>query len=351
MTPANIFRLVTHQDPTLLIDETDMESNEFSNLMVKVLNSGYVRGKFIFRVEKGENGKLVEEQFKTFGFKAIAGLDQLAQTLASRCIKISMVRNTMSKPVFAPQELPPQLKEMLSKYEEKYAHRINPANKHFINGVVEVEPMPPLTNRTIQLFYSLLHVAHDCSVEAYEAIYSLAKDRSTAITDEDRETVEAYVFRAYLTVKMNRPQVPVKEITEQLNKDMDLTDPRNLYKPKTVSSVMSRLGFKRYRKENERGFIADVELEKNLIIRYGSPEKIEEEAVKVEERLDIQEFIRRLLTTAGSMTQEDIKQTCLDHSYGISEFNKAWKEMQHLRGEITMAGPGLWKIEPRLRLG
>ena len=90
--PANIYRLIEKNSVTLLIDETDMESKEFENLMLKILNSGYTRGGYIYRTEKDEDGEFYEREFSTFGFKAIAGLDELAQTLKSRCIQVSMVR-------------------------------------------------------------------------------------------------------------------------------------------------------------------------------------------------------------------------------------------------------------------
>lgn len=99
MTPAVLFRAVQQLGPTLLIDEADnlMRDREAKSELTGLLNAGYRRGAFALRMGGGNRDKL--EHFETFCPKAIAGLDDLVATLASRCLRIEMQRRKADEPI------------------------------------------------------------------------------------------------------------------------------------------------------------------------------------------------------------------------------------------------------------
>jgi Protein of unknown function (DUF3631) len=90
MTPAVLYRAVEKYRPTLLVDEADnlLHDKQAKGELVGLLNAGYRRGAFAYRIGGGNRDEL--QSFETFSAKAIAGLDNLIATLASRCLRIEM---------------------------------------------------------------------------------------------------------------------------------------------------------------------------------------------------------------------------------------------------------------------
>jgi Bifunctional DNA primase/polymerase, N-terminal/Protein of unknown function (DUF3631)/Primase C terminal 1 (PriCT-1) len=94
MTPAVLYRAVQKFTPTLLVDEADnlLRDREAKSELLGLLNAGYRRGALAYRIGGGNRDQL--QSFETFCAKAVAGLDDLVATLASRCLRIEMERRT-----------------------------------------------------------------------------------------------------------------------------------------------------------------------------------------------------------------------------------------------------------------
>jgi hypothetical protein len=90
MTPAVLYRAVQAYRPTLLVDEADnlLRDREAKSELLGLLNAGYRRGALAYRIGGGNRDEL--QSFETFSAKAIAGLDDLVATLASRCLRVEM---------------------------------------------------------------------------------------------------------------------------------------------------------------------------------------------------------------------------------------------------------------------
>jgi hypothetical protein len=73
--------------------------------VLALLNSGYRKGQCAIRVEKVEQGSLQIAMFDTFGFKVLAGTEELAATLQSRCIITSMSKAVKQVRLFVDEEL------------------------------------------------------------------------------------------------------------------------------------------------------------------------------------------------------------------------------------------------------
>ncbi|HTR21785.1 MAG TPA: DUF3631 domain-containing protein [Gemmatimonadales bacterium] len=99
LTPAVMFRAVQKLTPTLLVDEADnlMRDREAKGELLGLLNAGYRRGAFAYRIGGGNRDEL--HTFETFCAKVIAGLDDLVATLASRCLRIEMQRRSADESI------------------------------------------------------------------------------------------------------------------------------------------------------------------------------------------------------------------------------------------------------------
>lgn len=90
VTSPVLFRAIETMNPTLLLDEVDAIWSGAKNEELRgVLNAGYKRGGYVYRVERSE-----PRQFNVFGPKALAGIDNamLPDTVRDRCIPIHMHR-------------------------------------------------------------------------------------------------------------------------------------------------------------------------------------------------------------------------------------------------------------------
>lgn len=95
VTSAVLFRAIESLSPSILLDEVDAIWSGAKNEELRgVLNAGYKRGGAVWRVEKME-----PRQFKVFGPKALAGIDNamLPDTVRDRCIPIHMHRQNVDK--------------------------------------------------------------------------------------------------------------------------------------------------------------------------------------------------------------------------------------------------------------
>src|SRR5208283_429746 len=92
ITAAAVFRVLEAWHPTLLLDETEIYNRESMIEVLALLNSGYRKGQYAIRIEKEKEGCPQIGTFDTFGFKILAGTEELATTLQSRCIITAMSR-------------------------------------------------------------------------------------------------------------------------------------------------------------------------------------------------------------------------------------------------------------------
>lgn len=90
MSAASLFRALEAWHPTILLDETEVYNRKEMVEVLAILNSGYRRGQYAIRIEKVQNNVPQIAVFDTFGFKILAGTQELADTLQSRCIITKM---------------------------------------------------------------------------------------------------------------------------------------------------------------------------------------------------------------------------------------------------------------------
>ena len=98
-TPAAVFRMMSNDHPTLLMDETDQYLRNRDGFM-QILNDGNKRGSRVIRTASNSKGGFSEsvKTYDCFGFKAIAGIKstQLPETITSRSIVIQLRKKPRS---------------------------------------------------------------------------------------------------------------------------------------------------------------------------------------------------------------------------------------------------------------
>ena len=96
ITPAAIFRVIQQCAPTLLIDEADTFITRSEEIR-GVLNSGHTReAAFVVRCVGDD---FEPRQFSTWGFKVVAMIGKLPDTLADRAIAVQMKRRLATEAV------------------------------------------------------------------------------------------------------------------------------------------------------------------------------------------------------------------------------------------------------------
>ena len=155
MSAAAIFRALEAWHPTLLLDETEIYNKESMAEVLALLNSGYRRGQYAIRIEKAEEGNPQIGMFDTFGFKAMAGTEELAATLQSRCIITAMSRAVRKINLFMNEDKAKDLRNKLLMYRFK---NLGKASNDMVTAFVN-ENADFRNARVIELFISLIQVA------------------------------------------------------------------------------------------------------------------------------------------------------------------------------------------------
>lgn len=99
-SPAVLYRLLDESTVALLFDETDntlaRRKDDASRDLLGLINAGYRRGMTVMRMEGSRTFKV--RRFKVFGPKALAGINDLADTIESRCIPVVLRREPSGGP-------------------------------------------------------------------------------------------------------------------------------------------------------------------------------------------------------------------------------------------------------------
>jgi hypothetical protein len=93
---AGLFRIIQQKKPTLLIDEAESlrGRGERTDALREILNAGYKQGQKVIRCEGGNGKNYQPREFETFSPKVLVLIGSLPDTLADRCIPVSMHRRT-----------------------------------------------------------------------------------------------------------------------------------------------------------------------------------------------------------------------------------------------------------------
>ena len=253
MTAASIFRALEAWHPTLLLDETEIYNRDNMAEVLALLNSGYRKGQYAIRVD-------------TFGFKALAGTEELAATLQSRCILTAMSRAMRQVNLFMDEEKAQKLRNQLLQYRFR---TLGTASNDMVTAFVK-ENEGFRNARVIELFISLIQVAP--TEEVKQKLVTHMKQITQSRLDAEQASVEARIFDAVLkcSAKVENGKLSTQAITEGFN---DGLTEKEQATSRFIGRKVAGLGFEKCRVggKGQAGFFWDATLIARLKARYFPP--------------------------------------------------------------------------------
>jgi len=259
ISTSAIYRILDKWDATLVLDETERYMKDVE--IHGILNAGYKRGDVAIRVTNSKDNEL--GFYKTLGFKALAGTEQLKNTLESRCIVINMQKAIRRVNFMIDEDKATELRGKLSWVAMNNLNNMNelktlPEELMYSNG------------RFAELYAPLVYMAKFFNRE--ENIVKYARDVWDDYQNAEDTSVEAQVLLAVLDCERNgfltgQPaRFSTTDVARYFNVDRDT---REQWKPANVGRILVRMGFKSSRLSNGRkGYSYDEKRINRLKERY-----------------------------------------------------------------------------------
>ncbi|MER5849335.1 DUF3631 domain-containing protein [Streptomyces sp. NPDC002012] len=154
-TPAAIFRSITEEPPTLLVDEADTifgtpKQAEKNEEMRGLLNAGHQRNRYVTRVVGNDH---TPHRFATFAMAALAGIGDLPDTIMDRAVVVRMRRRAEGervKPFRSRRDIP-----ALHDLRDRIAAWARP----LLEEAGELEPGMPVEDRAADTWEPLVIIA------------------------------------------------------------------------------------------------------------------------------------------------------------------------------------------------
>ncbi|AYN40583.1 DUF3631 domain-containing protein [Streptomyces dangxiongensis] len=154
-TPAAVFRSITDEPPTLLVDEADTifgtpKMAEKNEEMRGLLNAGHQRNRYVTRVVGNDH---TPHKFATFAMAALAGIGDLPDTIMDRSVVIRMRRRAEGESVkpFRSRRDTPALHDLRD--------RIAAWARPLLDEAADLEPAMPVEDRAADTWEPLVIVA------------------------------------------------------------------------------------------------------------------------------------------------------------------------------------------------
>lgn len=154
-TPAAVFRSITEEPPTLLVDEADTifgtpKQAEKNEEMRGLLNAGHQRNRYVTRVVGNDH---TPHRFATFAMAALAGIGDLPDTIMDRAVVTRMRRRAEGETVkpFRSRRDTPALHDLRT--------RIARWARSLLDEAANLEPEMPVEDRAADTWEPLVIVA------------------------------------------------------------------------------------------------------------------------------------------------------------------------------------------------
>jgi hypothetical protein len=259
-TASPLFRLLEVWKGTFAVDEADYKNSDLWSEIIKVLNSGYMRGMPVLRASK--NGDDYDPRaFDVFGPKILTTRREFEdQALETRCLTLRMSDRQIRSDV--PRQLPPAfhtealaLRNKLLRWRFENYFRILPDESQLL----ALEP------RLTQIATPLWAVSQDDGFR--KGLLKFLGDQA----DEHRaNNPKVIVAEAIYELLENAPRWPAPlAVKDVAAKATIISDGMPDFSPKRTGTLLRGLGFEPWR--NANGYHMGVTKAKfyQLIARYG----------------------------------------------------------------------------------
>lgn len=262
MSAASLFRALEAWHPTILLDEAEIYNRKEMVEVLAILNSGYRRGQYAIRIEKVQNNVPQIAVFDTFGFKVLAGTQELADTLQSRCIITRMSKAVRPVRLFIDEEEALELRNQLLMYRFKNLNLNASQTSH-----LEDESDCQGNSRVLELFISLFQVAPSQTIK--NSLKQAMKQIVQTRLNEEQTSIEARVLDAILKCgdKVENGKLAIQTITETYNEGLP---EKEQVTSRLIGRIIARLGFEKCRtgQKGLAGFFWDTKTIERLKMRY-----------------------------------------------------------------------------------
>ncbi len=267
-TPSPIFRILNELKGTLVLDEADFKSSEMSDDIVKILNSGYQKGIAVLRSEG--KGVFEVKAYDVFSPKVIATRETFNdKALESRFLVEEMGRGTLRT------DIPRRLSDEF--YDESRLIRNKLLMWRFRNFNKKLNfddrPLEGIHPRLHQIIIPLLTIIE--SEEMKTALKEFVQKYNQELIADRGLSWESDVVFAILKLEREKKtdSLTVKEITDSVNADIDLSDD-TLQTRKVGWILRAKLQLKTYK--TRKGFTLSLSKNKDKLVfwkdRYGITE-------------------------------------------------------------------------------
>jgi len=220
----------------------------------------------VIRADKTARGDIRLKFFDTFGFKAVASIQELPPTLNGRCIRIQMQKAKRLVKRRIDEEWALSLRNKL------LAYRFDRVCEPLPN---DLNPLDVPDGRLVEIFTPLIASAPSDKVRS--VIEELGKAQFEAMIQEERDTDEGQLFQVLAELLEEGSAqlggfIATQAITNAFNESRDK---REQISTKKCSNLMKRLGFPRDRdpQSGRMGFVLKRQVMMALAERYAIPIK------------------------------------------------------------------------------
>lgn len=266
-TVSPIFRLIDTYRGTVVIDESDFTDSDESHRIIKILNSGFQEGFPVLLVEKESANKLEPRAYEVFGPKLISSRHEFKdRALESRCITEIMDRAFNPEiPINLPSSFwdeARQIRNMLLLWRSRKWGKITCADNRL---------HAPVEPRLAQIMVPLLSIIEDREVR--EEFIRFMQERNQQIIEERGETLDGKVAEIVcrLWADKSDEMIRVKEITEQVNKNLD--NPKYEISNRKTGQILRKTFNMNLEKDRQGTFlvrsVSNQEKLKNIAHKFG----------------------------------------------------------------------------------
>ena len=245
-TPSPIFRILDQIKGTLVLDEADFKSSEMSDDIVKILNTGYQKGISVLRSEG--KGVFEVKAYDVFSPKVIATRETFNdKALESRFLVEEMGCSTLR------EDIPRRLSDEFFEQARTIRNKLLMWRFRNFNKPLECDdkPIEGIHPRLHQIIIPLLTIIE--SEEMKESLREFVIRYNQELIADRGMSWESDIIYAILKFDKEKKKdtITVKEITDAVNKDIDLAD--DTLRARKVGWIMrNKLHLKSYK--TRRGF-------------------------------------------------------------------------------------------------
>lgn len=278
-TPA-LYHSIEKWNPTIFLDEVENWDKDQLQTNTGILNSGYQKGQYAIRMI-GEGANQEPKKFNVFGFKSIAGTQELKDTTMSRCIIINMFRSSRKLRLTIDEKVAQEIRNQLLIYRLTTLYKI--LKSEGSEGCEASEGCEGEEEELTQFENGRFIEKYNCLIKANQGfkdkILEFAKKEYAIELEEEASSEDAEVVSAIDQIKneVENRWLSTHNITQAIN--LNKSD-NEKWKSFFTGRILKRLGFKNKHTNSGNGILFDEKILKYNLMRFHLEDNCEDSEEK-----------------------------------------------------------------------